>query len=129
MRQFSLMVLSQFWASPSECFVQTAHNFDVLFLIERPTIWQELMMHYATEIKENSAFDRICRFLSVSVLYAAFIGTIVLLILMLLNKWYKILVCYYYNIILKFARIAINDLYALYFNNPFIWTTVSCIER
>ena len=36
------------------CFTQSTHNFKVVFLIDRTTLWQEFMMHHAIEIKENS---------------------------------------------------------------------------
>ena len=37
----------------ADCFAQIAHNLQVIFLIDRSTLWQQLMMHRAPEIEEN----------------------------------------------------------------------------
>ena len=36
------------------CFAPSAHNFKVVFLIDRTTLWQEFMMHPAIAIEDNS---------------------------------------------------------------------------
>ncbi|UYV65287.1 K02A2.6-like [Cordylochernes scorpioides] len=40
-------VLPQIRAFLADCFAQIAHNLQVIFLIDRSTLWQELMMHHA----------------------------------------------------------------------------------
>ena len=37
----------------TNCFEQSAHNFKVVCLIDRTTLWQEFMMHLAITIEEN----------------------------------------------------------------------------
>ena len=51
--QKSIFVLSQIRAFLADCFAQIAHNLQVIFLIDRSTLWQELMMHHASAIEEN----------------------------------------------------------------------------
>ena len=41
-----------FWRI-SDCFAQIAHNLQVIFIIDRSTLWQELMMHHAPAIEES----------------------------------------------------------------------------
>ena len=48
------LVYPQFCAFLANCFAQSTHNFKVIFLIDRTTLWQEFMMHYAIAIEENS---------------------------------------------------------------------------
>ena len=38
----------------TNCFAHLAHNFKVVFLIHRTTLWQEFMMHHVIAIEENS---------------------------------------------------------------------------
>lgn len=49
-----IRVVSQFRAIFSYCFTQTAHDFEVIFLIDLTTFWQELTWHNAILIEENS---------------------------------------------------------------------------
>ena len=44
---------TQFWAFLTNCFAQSAHNFKVIFLTDRTTLWQEFMMHHDIAIEEN----------------------------------------------------------------------------
>ena len=48
------LVFPQFCAFLTNFFAELAHNFKVVFLIDRTTLWQEFMMHQAIAIKENS---------------------------------------------------------------------------
>ncbi|KAG8251670.1 hypothetical protein J6590_074930 [Homalodisca vitripennis] len=48
--QKSIFVFSQIRVFLVDCF---AHNLQVIFLIHRSTLWQELMMHHAPAIEEN----------------------------------------------------------------------------
>ena len=50
----SMIFFPQFRSFEPYCFTQTLHNFLVVFLINRTTCWQELMMHHAIVIEENS---------------------------------------------------------------------------
>ena len=36
------------------CFVQSASNFKVVYLVDRTVLWLEFIVHYAFEIEENS---------------------------------------------------------------------------
>ena len=40
-------VFPQFYAFRTNCFTQLTHNFKIVFLIDRNTLWQEFMMHHA----------------------------------------------------------------------------------
>ena len=53
MVQKPVFVLPQIRAFLADCFAQIAHNLQVIFLIDRTTLWQELMMHHAPAIEEN----------------------------------------------------------------------------
>ena len=37
-----------------ELLAQSAHNFKVVFLINRTTLWQEFMLHHSIAIEDNS---------------------------------------------------------------------------
>ena len=54
MVQNSWLVFPQFCAFLTNCFTQPAHNFKVVFLIDRTTLWQEFMMHHIIAIEKNS---------------------------------------------------------------------------
>ena len=52
----------QFCAFLTKCFAQSVHNFKVVFLNDRTTLWQEFTMHHAIAIEENSEQNlHICR--------------------------------------------------------------------
>ena len=44
----------QFCAFLTNCLAQSAHNFKVVFLIDRTTLWPEFMLHHANANEENS---------------------------------------------------------------------------
>ena len=46
-------VLPQIRAFLADYFRQFAHNLQVIFLIERSTLWQELMIYHAPTTEEN----------------------------------------------------------------------------
>ena len=48
------LVFPQFRALLTNCFVQLAHNFMIVFLIDSTTLWKEFVMHHAIEIELNS---------------------------------------------------------------------------
>ena len=48
------LVLPQFCPFLTNCFVQSAYSFKVLFPVDHTTLRQEFMMHHAIAIKENS---------------------------------------------------------------------------
>ena len=55
------LIFPQFCAFLMNSFAQSAHNFKVVFIIDRTTLWQELMMHHVIANEENSktfTFDR-----------------------------------------------------------------------
>ena len=54
MEQNPWLVFPQFCAFLSNCLVQSTHNLKVLLLIDRPTLWQEFLVHHAIAIEENS---------------------------------------------------------------------------
>ena len=74
----SLLVFPQFCAYLTNCLSQSAHNFQVVFLIDRTTLWQEFMMQHgiANEEKSKTTFtiDRTWRIFSVLALLDASIG-------------------------------------------------------
>ena len=41
------LAFPQFFAFLTNCFMQSAHNFKVVFIIDRTTLWQEFVMHHA----------------------------------------------------------------------------------
>ncbi|UYV81481.1 hypothetical protein LAZ67_20001327 [Cordylochernes scorpioides] len=51
--QKPIFVLPQIRAFLAVCFAQIVHNLQVIFLIDRSTLWQELMIHHAPAIAEN----------------------------------------------------------------------------
>ena len=54
MMQNPWLVFPQLCAFVTKCFAQSAHNFNVVFLIDHTTLWQEFMMHHAIAIEENT---------------------------------------------------------------------------
>ena len=48
------LVFPQFRAFPTNCFTQSQHNFNVKFLIDCTTMWQEFMMQPIIAIEENT---------------------------------------------------------------------------
>ena len=54
MVQNPCLVVLQFCAFLMNCFVQSAHNFKVVFVIDRTALWQEFMMYHTITIEENS---------------------------------------------------------------------------
>ena len=48
------LIFQQFCAFLTNCFAQSAHNFKVVFLKDRTTLWRDFMMNHAIAIKENS---------------------------------------------------------------------------
>ena len=61
MAQNLWFVFPQFCAFPRNCFAQSAHNFKVVYLINRTTLWQEFMIHHChcNRRKQWNTFDRI----------------------------------------------------------------------
>ena len=53
MVQKPIFVLPQIRSFLADCFARIAHNLQVIFLIDRFTLWQELMMYHAPAIGEN----------------------------------------------------------------------------
>ena len=53
MVQKSILILAQIRALLVDCFAQIAHTLQVMFLIDRSTLWRELMIHHAPAIEEN----------------------------------------------------------------------------
>ena len=48
------LVFTQFCAFLTNSFAQSAHNFQIIFRIDRTTLWQKFIMHHAIAIEENS---------------------------------------------------------------------------
>lgn len=48
-----ILVFLQFRANLGDCFVQLAHNYQVVILVDRFTLWQELMVNNAPAIQQN----------------------------------------------------------------------------
>ena len=48
------LVFPQFCAFLTNCFVQSGPNFKLVFVIDRTTLWQELMMYHAIANEEKS---------------------------------------------------------------------------
>ena len=66
MIQNPCLVFPQFCAFPRKCFAQSAHNFKVVCLIDRATLWQEFMMHTTPlqskkTVSKTFTFDRASR--------------------------------------------------------------------
>ena len=53
MVQNPIFVLAQIRAFLADCLAQFAHNLQVIFLIDRYTLWQELMMHHTPTIEKK----------------------------------------------------------------------------
>ena len=52
----------QFYAFLTNCCVQLAHNFKVVFLIDHMTLWQEFMIHQSKKtVSKSFSFDRTWR--------------------------------------------------------------------
>ena len=56
------LIFPQFCALLTNCFPQSAHNFKVVFLIDRITLWQEFILHLVIAVEETVSkpftFDR-----------------------------------------------------------------------
>ena len=50
----SMIGFPQLCAFLTKCFPQSTHNFKVVFLIDRTTLWQDFMMQHAIAIEEGS---------------------------------------------------------------------------
>ena len=49
----SVIIFPQSCAFLTNCFAQLKHNFKVVFLIKRTTLWQDFMIHHSIAIEEN----------------------------------------------------------------------------
>ena len=54
MLQIPWLVFPQFCAFLTNCFAQSGHNYKLVFVIDRTTLWQEFMIQHAIVIEENS---------------------------------------------------------------------------